>query len=105
MTAALTGYLIDSQQNAPELYRLGLQSVPFLLAFGDVLIGWLLMRHAEIALEALDHDPNPRDHAFYSGKVAAANFFVKNVLPRLSAERRIVEAVDLSIMELREEAF
>jgi hypothetical protein len=34
-----------------------------------------------------------------------ANFFVKTMLPRLSAERRIVEAVDLSIMEMREESF
>ena len=46
-----------------------------------------------------------RDRAFYVGKVAAANFFAKNVLPRLTAERKIVEAVDLTIMDLREEAF
>ena len=38
-------------------------------------------------------------------KVAAAKFFTKNVLPRLTAERKIVEAVDLTAMDLREEAF
>ncbi len=105
MVATLTGYLLDSQQNSRELYRVGLASVPFLLAVGDLLIGWLLLRQAEIALDALDDDPAARDRAFYSGKVAAANFFVKNVLPRLAAERRIVEAVDGSIMEVPEEAF
>jgi hypothetical protein len=32
-------------------------------------------------------------------------FFAKNVLPRLSAERKIIESVDLTVMDLREEAF
>ncbi len=105
MVAAMTGYLIGAQDNARELYRLGLESVPFLLAVGDLLIGWFLLQHAEIALDALDADPTDRDRAFYSGKIAAANFFAKNMLPRLTAERRIIEGVDLAVMDLREEAF
>jgi alkylation response protein AidB-like acyl-CoA dehydrogenase len=105
MVAAMTGYLIGAQENARELYRVGLESVPFLLAVGDLLIGWFLLQHAEIALEALDADPTDRDRAFYSGKIAAANFFAKSVLPRLSSERKIVEGADLAVMDLREEAF
>jgi alkylation response protein AidB-like acyl-CoA dehydrogenase len=105
MVAALTRYLVDSSQNARELYRVGLEAVPFLFAVGDVVIGWLLLHHAEIALAALHNDPTPQDRAFYSGKIAAANFFAKNVLPRLAAERRIIDAADLTIMELRVEAF
>jgi alkylation response protein AidB-like acyl-CoA dehydrogenase len=101
----MTGYLVDSQQSARELYRVGLESVPFLLAVGDLLIGWLLLRQAEIALAALDRDPATADRAFYNGKVAAANFFVKNMLPRLTADRGIAANVDLAIMDLREEAF
>ncbi len=87
------------------MYRLGLESVSFLLAVGDLFIGWLLLQHAEIALAALDGDPADRDRAFYDGKIAAAAFFAKNVLPRLTANRRIVEAVDLTIMDLSEDAF
>jgi alkylation response protein AidB-like acyl-CoA dehydrogenase len=101
----MTGYLVESQQSARELYRVGLESVRFLLAVGDLLIGWLLLRHAEIALAALDRDPTAADRAFYNGKVAAANFFVKNVLPRLTADRGIAANVDLAVMDLREEAF
>jgi hypothetical protein len=82
-----------------------LESVPFLLAVGDLLIGWLLLRQAEIALAALDRDPAPAERAFYAGKAATANFFVKNVLPRLTAERGIAANVDLAVMQLREEAF
>ena len=71
----MTGYLVDSQQSARELYRVGLESVPFLLAVGDLLIGWLLLRQAEVALAALDGDPAAADRAFYNGKVAAATVF------------------------------
>jgi hypothetical protein len=78
--------------------------VSLLLAVGDVLIGWLLLRQAEIALAALDGDPTPDDRAFYLGKVLAANFFANNVLPRLAADRRIAETVDLGVMDLREQA-
>ena len=105
MVTAMTGYLIRSQRDAREVYHLGLESVSFLLAVGDLFIGWLLLQHAEIALAALDGDPTDRDRAFYDGKVAAAAFFAKNVLPRLTADRRIVEDVDLTIMDMREEAF
>jgi alkylation response protein AidB-like acyl-CoA dehydrogenase len=103
--ATMTGYLIDSQQSASELYRVGLESVRFLLAVGDLMIGWLLLRQAETALMALDRDPSPADSAFYAGKITTAKFFVKNVLPRLTAEREIAANVDLAVMQLREEAF
>ena len=103
--ATMTGYLVDSQQDASELYRVGLESVRFLMAVGDLLIGWLLLRQAEIALTALDGDPSPADQAFYAGKVTTAKFFVKNMLPRLTAEREIAAHVDLAVMQLREDAF
>jgi alkylation response protein AidB-like acyl-CoA dehydrogenase len=103
--ATMTGFLVDAQESARELYRVGLESVRFLVAVGDVLIGWLLLRHAEVALTALDRDPAAADRAFYAGKVAAAQFFVKNVLPRLTAERGVAAGVDLAIMDMREEAF
>jgi alkylation response protein AidB-like acyl-CoA dehydrogenase len=105
MVAALTGYLIGSQQNSRDLYRVGLESVSLLLAVGDVLIGWLLLRQAEVALTALDHNPSARDADFYRGKIGAATFFAKNMLPRLSAQRRIADSVDLAIMDLDEAAF
>ncbi len=105
MVAAMTKYLVDSQQNPRELYRLGLESVPFLLAVGDLLLGWLLLEQAEVALKALDGNVGDRDRAFYTGKVATGKFFAKNVLPRLSAQRAVLQAVDLTVMDLPEAAF
>jgi hypothetical protein len=79
--------------------------VPFLLAFGDLVIGWLLLQNAEIALNALDGDPSDRDRAFYSGKVAVGNFFARRVLPHLSADRKAIETVDPTVMDLTDAAF
>ena len=45
------------------------------------------------------------DKAFYEGKVAAARFFAREVLPRIGADRRIVENTTLDLMDLPEEAF
>ena len=105
MVATLTGYLIASQQNSRELYRLGLESVRFLLAVGDLLIGWLLQQQAHIAAADLAADPSPADRDFYEGKIAAAIFFATTVLPRLTADRGIVANTDAALMDVPEGAF
>ena len=76
-----------------------------LLAAGDLVVGWLLLRQAEVALAALEAGADGKDKDFYTGKVAAAQFFARNVLPRLSAERTIAEATDNSLMDVPESAF
>jgi hypothetical protein len=75
------------------------------MALGDLLCGWLLLRQAEVALAKLSDDVTPADKSFYEGKVAAAQFFARTVLPKLAAERAIAEATDLSLMDLDESAF
>ena len=105
MVATLTQYLMGAQEQPTELYKVGLGSVRFLEVFGDLVIGWLLLEHAEVALSALDAGVDASDKAFYEGKVAAASFFAKNVLPELSVARQIITDVDLDIMELDEAAF
>ena len=77
----------------------------FLLALGDLLVGWLLLRRAQVALAALDRGDTGREQAFYEGKVAVARFFAATRLPLLTAERAIVENTDDTLMELDEAAF
>ncbi|MET0899234.1 MAG: acyl-CoA dehydrogenase C-terminal domain-containing protein [Mycobacterium sp.] len=105
MAGAVTGYLLSARQDPRQLYRVGLESVRFLLAIGDLIMGWLLLRHAEIALTALDGNPSPHDREFYLGKVAVATFFANSVLPRLRSDRHVIESIDLSLMELDEASF
>jgi alkylation response protein AidB-like acyl-CoA dehydrogenase len=102
---SLIGYLTTSQEDAANINKVGQHSVRLLLATGDLLIGWLLLRQADVALNALSGEVSTRDKAFYEGKVAVASFFARNVLPELSAGRKIVEAADNSLMDLSEAAF
>jgi alkylation response protein AidB-like acyl-CoA dehydrogenase len=104
MVTSLHGFLVESAQQPSEIYRVGLNTTRLLLALGDLIIGWLLGRQAEVAQARLD-DGAGADRAFYEGKIAAARFFAATVLPRLAAEREIVEATTLDLMDLPEEAF
>jgi len=45
------------------------------------------------------------DRSFYAGKVAAARFFARTVLPKISAERAIAEATDNALMDVDESVF
>ncbi|MCC3318020.1 acyl-CoA dehydrogenase [Nocardia africana] len=105
MAATLTGHLMGAQQDAKELYKVGLGSVRFLMAVGDLLIGWQLLRQAEVAIKALDNGATGSDEAFYNGKVGVAQFFARNVLPELTATRTILSNLDNDVMELDEAAF
>jgi alkylation response protein AidB-like acyl-CoA dehydrogenase len=104
MTATLTGYLMAAAENPTEIYKVGLASVRFLLAVGDLLIGWRLLAQADVAQAALA-SASTNDAAFYQGKIATAQFFAKNMLPNLTALRGVIEAIDDDIMRLPEAAF
>ncbi len=88
-----------------NVYKVGLNTSRLLMAMGDVVCGWLLLRQAEVAQAALDAGATGSERSFYEGKEAAASFFARTVLPRLSAERSIAEATDLSLMDLDDAAF
>jgi alkylation response protein AidB-like acyl-CoA dehydrogenase len=103
--AALTGYLMAAAEEPESVYKIGQHSVRTLMAVGDLLVGWLLLRQAEVALAALGGPVGPKDQAFYEGKVGVARFFARTALPLLSAQRAIVENADNTLMELSEAAF
>jgi len=91
-----------------NIYKVGQNTSRLLLAAGDLVVGWLLLRQAEVAHEALTtRGPqlSPKERDFYTGKVAAASFFARTVLPRLASERAIAEATDNSLMDIPESAF
>ncbi len=107
---AMVGHLINDLMSAQEeirnIYKVGLNTSRLLMTLGDVVCAWLLLRGAEVALEKLGGpDGGGKDKAFYEGKVAAAQFFAQNVLPKLAAERAIAEATDLSLMGIDEASF
>ncbi|MCZ4588799.1 acyl-CoA dehydrogenase [Rhodococcus opacus] len=110
IVATMTADLAQTNPKVPggdekNVYKVGLNASRLLYVLGDVLVAWLLLRSAAIALRALDTDLPAAERSFYEGKAAAARFFARNVLPVVVAEGRIAGAVDDSVMGLDEAAF
>ncbi|MFJ1955111.1 acyl-CoA dehydrogenase [Streptomyces microflavus] len=96
--------LTATGEDVKNIYKVGLNTTRLLMASGDVVVGYLLLKGATVAAEKLP-TASAKDVAFYQGKIAAAKFFAANILPGVSAERALAENVDNSLMELDEAAF
>jgi alkylation response protein AidB-like acyl-CoA dehydrogenase len=96
--------LMASVDDTENIYKVGLNTTRALMALGDLVVGWLLLRQAEVALAA-QPTASERDKHFYEGKVAAAKWFAANVFPSLSSSLAIALSVDNSLMEIDEAAF
>jgi alkylation response protein AidB-like acyl-CoA dehydrogenase len=105
IVGVLGTWAMASQADPREIYKVGLNTTRLLMATGDLIIGWLLLRQADVALAALAGDPSERDRLFYEGKVETARWFARNRLPLLAAERAVAEATTLDVMDLPEDAF
>lgn len=96
--------LAATEKDVKAIYKVGLNTTRLLQASGDVVVGYLLLKGAAVAAEALPN-ASAKDTAFYQGKIAAAKFFATNVLPGVAGERALAESVDLDLMDLDEAAF
>jgi len=106
MAGAMAGFLMGSADQPEQVYKVGLNTTRLLMALGDLVIGWQLLTHADIALRRLDEiGAGHPDRDFYAGKLSAGRFFAATVLPRLAVERTIAEETTLDLMDLPEGAF
>ncbi|MFD3436787.1 acyl-CoA dehydrogenase [Streptomyces sp. NPDC058685] len=104
IVGTMTNDLIATGEDVKNIYKVGLNTTRLLMASGDVVVGYLLLRGAAVAAEKLE-TASAKDVAFYRGKIAAAKFFAANILPGVSSERALAETVDLSLMDLDEASF
>lgn len=94
------GHLAAMVNRLPaRLHEVGLHTNSLLESLAEVVIGWLLLRGAEVAA---DHIPGD---GFYEGKVASARWFVRKVAPRLTVRRLAAEDEQGWLMALDSSAF
>jgi alkylation response protein AidB-like acyl-CoA dehydrogenase len=98
MVGALAGKLAES------VYHAGLQGNRILAALAELVIGWRLIASAAVAQRALA-GATGADKGFYTGKLAAARFYAKTVLPGIAAARKLVEHGDLDVMDVADDAW
>ncbi|MEU4092527.1 acyl-CoA dehydrogenase [Streptomyces sp. NPDC026673] len=97
--------LAATEQDVKSIYKVGLNTTRLLLASGDVVVAYLLLKGAAVAAGKLAAGAAAKDTAFYTGKIAAAKHFAAEILPHVSVARSVAEGVTLDVMDLPEEAF
>ena len=89
-----------------KLELIPLASEDFLAIMGDLAVGWLLLDQAAIALHELAETSQTHpDHAFYTGKTCAAQYFANSVLTTLPSRVQRLRAIDTIPIETPDEAF
>jgi alkylation response protein AidB-like acyl-CoA dehydrogenase len=106
IVGAMFQQLMSGQEDVRNVYKVGQNTTRLLLSAGDLMVGYLLLRQAAVALTKLDANGiSESDRAFYEGKPAVAHFFAQSVLPELAARRVAAETTDNQLMDVPEAAF
>src|SRR6476469_9378861 len=106
IVAAMFGQLMSGQEDVRNVYKVGQNATRLLMSAGDLMVAYLLLRQASVALHKLDaNGVSESDRRFYEGKPAVARFFATTVLPELSARRQVTEAMDNALMDVAEASF
>jgi len=89
-----------------KLEHIPLAAEDFLNIMSDLAVGWLLLDQAAIALKKLPETSEAHpDHAFYTGKKFAAQYFANTVLSTLPSRTQRLSAIDTIPVEIPDEAF
>jgi alkylation response protein AidB-like acyl-CoA dehydrogenase len=78
----------------------------FLEMMAETAVGWMLLDGATIALEKKGAVPAGHpDASFYEGKVAAALYYARNVLPAVELKARLMAEEDRTPIDIADAAF
>ncbi len=104
MVGILVGHAMAFMHEPEEIYKTGLHTNALLESLSEVVIAWLLLRHAEIAHGAMP-EAEAKDKEFYEGKIESARFFVRHVAPKIAARLHSAQLEDAHLMEMSDAAF
>ncbi len=91
---------------AGQLALVPLAANRFCEMMAELTVAWLLLEGGVIADGARAKcDPNHPDHAFYTGKIAAAQYYARNVLPGVEHKAQLLAGEDKSPLEIPDAAF
>ena len=96
-----TALVIQTGSVDPE--EAGAAATDYLRMFGLVALGFMWVRMAKVAVDAVPG--TEQDAAFYRAKRATATFYIQRILPQAGALLHAIEAGKASITALEEAAF
>ena len=83
-----------------EMEQIYLMATRFMNAFGDFVVGWLLMENAVAAVRTMRENDREYDAPFCEGKLFSMRFFYKNTLFHLASKLRAISTVDQDFKHL-----
>jgi len=87
-----------------EMERVPLVANRFLEMMSELAVGWQLLEGASIAAAKLGA-ASEKDKSFYKGKIAAAVFYARNVLPSVPSTAKIIASGDRSALDIPADGF
>lgn len=89
-----------------QITMMPLYATRILHASGDLICGQLLLEQAVVAQRMNERlDTDHYDYPFYNGKVNAARYFIRNIVPNIFKVLEVVKEADTSVLDIAEEAF
>jgi butyryl-CoA dehydrogenase len=98
-TGILTAKAADGETNL-ALANAGI----YLDTLGHLVIAWLWLRQANVAVAALKDCEGP-DRSFYEGKLRACRYFFIYELPKVALQARLLASLDDTCRSMPEDAF
>lgn len=80
-------------------------ATPFLDVTGDVIMAWMHLWRAVVAIEKLEQKPKKKDLEYYNGLIKSAQFFINTILPVSRGKMDVIIANDTTVNDISEAAF
>ena len=99
--STIASYFMNQKISMMPLY-----ATRILQASGELICGQLILEQALVARKKIDElGSDHYDYPFYNGKVNAAKYFVRNIVPNIFKTLEVVKEGDTSVLDIVEEAF
>ena len=89
---------------SPKIKAAFSHSVPFLEVMGDVIMAWMLLWRATVAVEKLAK-AKKKDQPFYEGQIKTAEFFIRTILPVTLGKMAAIEDCSDAAVVMEDAAF
>ena len=77
----------------------------FLEVTGDIVMAWMLLWRATIAVGKLEGGAKRKDTDFYTGQIRSAQFFINSVLPVTCGKMDVILSADDATIQISEGSF
>jgi len=80
-------------------------ATPFLEVMGDIIMAWMLLWRATVAVSKLSQGTKPKTVSFYEGQINTAKYFIHNILPITIGKISAIEERNNVVLEISDKSF